>query len=65
MAIGKRKLVALADSAEVPASAPLSAPLSIVTATASSKGRKQVMEDVTVIEHWLDAPANACFVSSA
>ena len=57
---GKRKL---ADSAEsstaAPTAAPTPAPLSIVTATAGSKGRKQKMEDVTVTVDWLDAPAGA------
>ena len=53
---GKRKL---ADSAESSTAAPTAAPLSIVTATAGSKGRKQKMEDVTVTVDWLDAPAGA------
>ena len=35
------------------------AQLSIVTATAGSKGRKQKMEDVTITVDWLDAPAGA------
>ena len=53
---GKRKL---ADSAESSTAAPTRAPLSIVTATAGSKGRKQKMEDVTITVDWLDAPAGA------
>ena len=53
---GKRKV---ADSAESSTAAPTPAPLSIVTATAGSKGRKQKMEDVTITVDWLDAPAGA------
>ena len=62
-ATGKRKLAdaeASTAAAEAPtAAAPTPAPLSIVTATAGSKGRKQKMEDVTITVDWLDAPEGA------